>query len=992
MDLVGTAWGGESVTATRVTAGVAPAQRVRGPDPLAGGVVRQTKLLRPRLARDAVDRPRLLAALDRGLDAPLVLLSGPAGYGKTTLLLQWLAARSRPAAWLTLDDRDDAASFAAHVAVALGPHLPDVKWTTLGLLRLPGTVAPADLGAALAEDLAAASGEAILVLDDYQEVAGPGVHDLLVALLRHPPRSLHLVLATRLDPPLPLARLRARGQLVELRSPALRFTPAEAAAYLAGALPAPPPTETVAALAARTEGWAAGLRLAAVAMQGQDPSGEVAAFTGRRQAAVMEYLLAEAFERQSETLRDFLLRTAVAERLCAPLCGALLATGPAPPGVPDGSPRSPAGGAAGADERTGEALLGAVLRANLSLSPLDGPDPAPPVARDGPTGGGAGGVTWYRYHPLFRDELLHRLRTLRGPGAERALHGRAGAWFAAAGMLEEGLHHLLAAGDVAGAAALVERYVHPLLEAEEWPALERWLAVLPPAAVERRPALLVARAMVAQRRGRLDALGALLAAARAALGDPPAGRPGPEAPERAGGAGDRERATLQGLIAGLTGFRRLVDGDAEGALAAARRALALLPEACHYCRGEVIAFGAMTALAVDGEDAVARWLRALPVPSADGADVTVASALPGVGVTQILAGRHHDAAAAGRTLLRLGTAPGRANARRWGLVLLGAVEYEWNDLAAATEHLTAALEAPDQLRLMPLRVGSFALALALQAQGRAGAADDVLDRLSDALLRTANAGELARVRAFRVRLALRRGELAPARSWLPSSGDLPAHWLDTVLDSPPLTRAWARLCLAPEAPSPAAERAAALADLDALLAVTERLHLVTRQAQVRALRALALDASGEAEPALDALAGALDLGEPGGLVRTFADLGPPLADLLRRLAARRPRWAYLARVLTAGEAGRPGGAAPPPGPPAVLPGPAGGLAEPLTQRELEVLDRLRRQWYNKEIAADLHVSPETVKRHAANIYAKLGVGGRREAVRRAAELGLLPLA
>ena len=244
-----------------------------GGRPAGVGGVRGGKLLRPRVAADAVERPRLLARLDRRPDAPLVLLSGPGGCGKTTLLGQWLGAGPAPppAAWVTLDARDDAASLAAHLVAALRLRFPGAGRATLGLLRLPGAVAPAALGAALAEDLAALGGEAVVVLDDYQEVRDGGVHAALEALLRHPPPGVRLVLATRADPPLPLARLRARGQVLELRAADLRFTPAEAAAFLARALPAPPAPATVAAVTARTEGWAAGLRLVALALQGQGP-------------------------------------------------------------------------------------------------------------------------------------------------------------------------------------------------------------------------------------------------------------------------------------------------------------------------------------------------------------------------------------------------------------------------------------------------------------------------------------------------------------------------------------------------------------------------------------------------------------------------------------------------------------------------------------------------------------------------------------------------
>jgi LuxR family maltose regulon positive regulatory protein len=952
-----------------------------------GERVRPSKLLLPRLAADAVDRPRLLAALDRGLDAALILLSGPGGYGKTTLLRQWLATHQWPVAWLTLDDRDDAAGFVAHLVAALRPHLPDARWSALGLLRLPGAVAPADLGAALAEDLAAATGDAVLVLDDYQEVVDLGVHGVLDALLRHPPPRLHLVVATREDPALPLARLRAGGQLVELRAADLRFTPAEAAGFFARALPEPPPPEAVGLLAVRMEGWGAGLRLAALALRAHAAPGEVAAAVARRSpAAVTEYLLAEVYERQPPALQDFLLSTAVAERLCAPLCDALLSAGAAPSGD--------AAGRAAVPVASGAALLEAAARANLFLARLDEPA-VEPLAASAPFAAAAGDV-WYRYHPLFREMLLHQLRVRRGATAERELHTRAGAWFAAAGMVEEGIQHALAVGDTKAAAARVERHANSTLQEDEWPALERWMDRLPPEVVRRRPALLVARAWVAQRRGQYDALPALLAAAAAALGGPPPGRADAEAPDRPGESSGPARAALEGEIAALTEWRCMLEGDARGVLAAAERALALLPETCAHARGGAIGIAALAALAVDGEDAVIRWLDALPVLSTRDADAAVPWALPGVGTALILAGRHHDAARLGHALLRLGERPRQTNARCWGNVLLGVVEYEWDHLEAATRHLAAALEARERVRLMPLRVATFGLALTHQAQGRPGAADAELDRLVEVLARTANGSELARVEAFRVRLALRRGDMALARRWLPASAGLPPHWLDTVLDSPPLTRAWAQLCLAQQAPVPAAALADALTGVAALVDVTERLHLVTRQAQALALRALAQEALGDGAAAVASLARALEVAEPGGLVRTFVDLGAPLAPLLRRLAFQRPTWAYPRRVVAGYAGGADHGRSAPvrrPGATTDAPpsAPRGDLPAPLTDREAEVLEHLGRWSSNKEVAAALHVSAETVKRHASNIYAKLGVGGRREAVRRAAELGLLPL-
>ena len=331
------------------------------------------------------------------------------------------------------------------------------------------------------------------------------------------------MLATRADPPLPLARLRARGQLVELRAADLRFTPAEAAAFLARALPAPPAPETVDAADRPHRGVGGRAAPGGPRAAGPGPGrGRGAAPAAGRQPLLMDYLLEEVFERQPAALQDFLLRTAVPERLCAPLCDALLAAGPDLARRPSGDGGRGGGRRRRRPGRAWRPCWAPTCSSRPSTSRRPPPRPAPARPRRRPGGRGS---AWYRYHQLFRDLCSASCASGWGPAAERALHARAGAWFAGAGMVEEGVHHLLAAGDAAAAAALVERHAPALLE-EEWPAVERWLG---PAAggrrSQRRPALLVARARVAQRRGRVDALPALVAAAQAALDAPPAGAP-----------------------------------------------------------------------------------------------------------------------------------------------------------------------------------------------------------------------------------------------------------------------------------------------------------------------------------------------------------------------------------------------------------------------------------------------------------------------------------
>ena len=429
----------------------------------------------------------------------------------------------------------------------------------------------------------------------------------------------------------------------------------------------------------------------------------------------------------------------------------------------------------------------------------------------------------------------------------------------------------------------------------------------------------------------------------------------------------------------MTAAVRFLAGDLAGTLAAAGEALERLPAALHHARGGAAVYAVQAALALEGGDAARRWLDAAAATGLpDGRDDrAVAWALVGLGAGLLWAGRLTEAEAAGRALLRQGAVLGIAHCRHWGHVVLGAVHYERGESAAAAGHFAAALAEPDATPLLVQREATFGLALVRQAQGRPAEADAAVDRLAGALLATGNTGQLAVVAAFRARLALRRDDAAAVRTWLRDAGDAALRWRGALLDSPPLTRAWARLRLAAEAPEPAAARTAAAAELDAVLAETVRLHAGRGQAAALALRALVLDASGDEAAALDALARAVALAAPGGLRRTLLDLDPPLGRLLGRLAAGRPT-AFLRELRAEGPPAAPGA-----GHPEALP-------EPLTGRELEVLTRLGRRWSNKEIAADLHLSPETVKTYVAHVAAKLGVSGRREAVRRAEELRLLP--
>ncbi|MBO0833833.1 MAG: helix-turn-helix transcriptional regulator, partial [Actinobacteria bacterium] len=433
-----------------------------------------TKLHVPRPPPSLVPRPRLVAALCEGLARALILVSAPAGFGKTALLAHWIRREGKPAAWLSLDAGDnDPARFWRHAAAAMDRVRPGLA-ERLGLLL--GPPAPRSfegLVTVLINELAdrPSEDEVTLVLDDYHVIEAQPVHASLRFLLEHQPPGLHLVLATRSDPPLPLARLRARGQLAELRAADLRFTDGEAAALLSLATGADLPGTSVAALTARTEGWAAGLQLAALSLRGhQDAAGFVAAFSGSHRY-VLDYLAEEVLERQPEHMRAFLLETSVLERLSGELCDAV--TG-----------------------RTGsQIMLEAIERANLFLMPLD-------EVRG-----------WWRYHHLFADLLQARLQQEQ-PGRAVELHRNAAAWCAERRLGDDAIRHATAAGEMTWAARLIEQHFDTAfyLSGEE-ATIQRWISGLPASLIQSRPRLLLAQAYMALHGGRVEKVEQLLEAA-----------------------------------------------------------------------------------------------------------------------------------------------------------------------------------------------------------------------------------------------------------------------------------------------------------------------------------------------------------------------------------------------------------------------------------------------------------------------------------------------
>jgi LuxR family maltose regulon positive regulatory protein len=790
-------------------------------------------------------------------------------------------------------------------------------------------------------ELSVLSGEdaVALVVDDYHLIGAPTVHASVAFLLDRLPPGLRLVIASRADPPLPLARLRANGQLAELRAADLRFTLAETAAFLRDATGLDLPLASVAALQERTEGWAAGVQLAALSLQGHaDPAGFVATFAGSHRY-VLDYLTEEVLARQPEQVVRFLLETSVLDRLSGPLCDAV--TGRA----------------------DSQVMLEAIERANLFLVPLD-------EVRG-----------WWRYHHLFADLLRARLAH-EAPQRVPELHRAAAAWHEGHGFADEAVRHALAAGEVVWAARLVEQHVEALLRRSEGATLGRWLSALPPDAVGSRARLCLAQAVSAVVGGQLEAVEPLLIDAERAFSTS-----GDEPHEPSVGRALSVLANVPASIAFLRADVARLRGDATSAVSFDREALTHLGEKDWLLSSQV-----------DWNLAVADWLGGRPRQAEEAlAEVVAARRAAGegylamrvgydLGQVQRARGRLHAALASFRQGLETATEADR-QLPHVGMAHLGLAEvlYECDDLTAAHEHATQGVALCRHLAFtQPLAASLGMVARIRQAQGDPSGALEAIGQAERVKLSPHVVTLFNTVPVWRARLLLAAGEIAEAARWADERGlradDRPSYPQEgeyLVL---------ARLLLAQVQP----DRALTLLEwLSAQAAEQERTGSVV---ELRAVQALALAVAGDQAAGLRALAEAVALASPEGYVRVFVDEGASMARLLGKLASAQrtgevplpgavPQYLdRLARAFQPGGAGAAHARTTPQTP---------GLVEPLSDRELEVLGLLAAGRSNQQIADELVVVLDTVKKHVGHILDKLGAANRTQAVARARALGLL---
>jgi LuxR family maltose regulon positive regulatory protein len=892
--------------------------------------LRSTKLHRPLIAGDVLRRVRVRERLERSLNRPLTLVCAPAGYGKTTLLSDWLAQTDHPHAWLSLDESDsDLGSFLSYFVAAVRTAYPKACDRTLGLLDAPELPSMASLVTTLTNDLEALPCEPgpadgaclILVLDDYHHVHNEAVHSLLAELWRYPPRTVHLVLSARGDPPLPLNALRASGQMGEIRAHDLRFTLDEVAEFMQLALATRLDAETIALLGERTEGWATGLRLAALALGMSNDINDRLAGLPVENRYVMDYLLSEVFSHIPAATQDFLVKTSILERLSGPLCDAVAGTAPTP--------------------RNGQAYLEWLARHSLFTWSVDSHQ------------------QWYRYHHLFQSLLRNRLEQRYSPEEIAALHARASNWFARNGFVDEAIEHALAAGEVKEAARLVEAHRHEAMNQERWPELRRWLGLLPHQLVDDRLELVIAEAWLLHHRSSLADVPSRLARAELLLQESPL----------VNGA----QASLQGEIDALASQLAYWTADAERTLAFAQRALAVTPLEHSYVRSVAWLFvGAALQMRGDQGDGIDAFQKGLREGKHRGGTYAT-HLLTGLCFVYWMAADLVGLRQTADRMLEMANEGSLRESTGWAYYFRGCAHYQQNSLAAARSDFEAVVAEHKFAHGIVFPHSAFGLAAVYQAQGLDEQARATVEPVEMYALEANNVSMLAAATGFTAHLALLQGRVVEAAHWA-------AHANRDVRAAPmPLFYvpdfSVVEILLARGMPTDSEEAARLLAQLHEIVQAT---HNTRFMIETLALQALLHEARGDRIATLDALKQAITLAEPGGLIRVFVDLGPKMAALLRQLATQQPASRFVASLLDAFPAtpgfDRTSSQQP--------------LIEPLSEREMEVLALLAHRLTNKEIAHELCISPMTVKRHTVNIYQKLLVRGRREAVARAIELGI----
>ena len=889
-----------------------------------------SKLHRPPMPADHVTRTRLLAALDGGRHRPLTLISAPAGYGKSTLASCWLETWGGSTAWLSLDAHDDDLhSFLFYLLAAIETMFPDAVPKTSALTSASDQPKLPVLAASLLNELGRIEQDFILALDDLHLLRDASVYQLLGHVIQHLPSRIHLVLIGRRDPFLPIANLRARGQVTEIRATDLRFRATETAAYLQQIYDVGTEDAVAAEWTEKTEGWITGLRLAALAMRHQ---GDIRVLPDQKDNShyVQEYLFAEVISNQRPQMRRWLACTSILDRFCPGLCEAIIG---------EDTTSDP-------DAMDGWQFITRLKDDNLFIINLDSDN------------------HWFRYHHMFQQLLHNQLKRHQSPEEITLLHHRASQWFEHQGLIDEAIWHALSADDETGVVRLVKQNRHAMYDNEKWFAVEKWLSQIPEGVIRNSPELLLAQTWASYYRADFAHILPTVDAAETLLSNEPQDQP------------------LLGEIDLFRGVFCFMQGHGKRSLSYFEDALQRIPQKYQMVRGFSEMYFGMAGQMVGQLERVVSYLSdQLDDPSlAMSRKIRARTALVWI---HLISGDLNAAHSLNTQLQHMAGKEKSAIFKTWSFYNQGLIHFYRNELDAARRHFHQAAET-HFLVLIRASVDCLAgLALTCQAMHQTDKASDAIELLMKNTLPLEDPALTQIVDSCKDRLSMMRGESVSVAGLSDFTGHAPdvgamAIWLEI----PAITQCRVLLAEGSDASLQEAEE-----KLQVYWTRNQAHHNTLQTIGILVLLTIVRHRQGQLEASLDVLEQAIALAEPGGVMRPFVEAGPSMAALLEQLQPQKNAVSFIAK-LRAALADDASVVPEPTDRPIATQESTQPLIDPLTNRELDVLELLAKRLQNKEIADNLCIAPSTVKAHLRSIYQKLDVDSRQKAVVRATTLGI----
>jgi LuxR family transcriptional regulator, maltose regulon positive regulatory protein len=893
----------------------------------------RTKFYRPPLGPDIVMRNTLMRRLEEGHSKSVILVSAPTGYGKSTLVSSWLESYQHRYAWLSLDENDnDLLLFLKYFITAIQNLVPDALRKTQ-LLTTTGNLPPLPLlVSTLINELDDLDTGLILVLDDFHLIRNQDIHKLFFEMLKHPPRTLQLILLCRYDPNLPIASLLAKNELFELRLKDLRFSEEEAQQYFDNSMDKRIDKSSVALMQKKTEGWITGMRLALLALRSRTDGFNIETAFQQRGNYALEYLFNEVFSNQDENIQEYLLHTCIPDRFNAALCSAIM--------EPAGTPR----------DISSEDFILYLKENNLFIIALDAVD------------------SWFRYHHLFRQLLTNQMDARYSPEKISGIHKKASAWYVEEGLIGEAIKHSLYAERADEAVHIVETNIHSALNDDKWYILEKWLGMLPVSIVDQRPLLLIAKAWVEYFRFNQLDIPNYLSKIESML-------------ESFSG-----QQSLSGDIAFFKGYIALIQDDGASSLQHTREALDLIPPVNSLARGEAeIIFGLAGQMEGEAEEGF-KLLHERLYSGVDVRNIEKTRVLAAFIFMRIISGKLIEASSINADLERLAEESDYTYARAWAAYLRGLMFFYMFDPDAAIYNFEVAV---DKRYILNDRAGIDSIAgliLSYEIAGRHKEAAESLNILSDYADSNGDPYFHEISESLRARLSILSGDTEYACRWVrnrifPGSSVM-LFWLEI----PELTRCFALVAEGSDQSLRQAE-----SEIDTLLRMNQRQHNIFQSIRLLLLSAVVLSKLNRESEAFQPLEKALELSEADGIILPFVELGKSLYDLLRKKYSGVTSPDFVMKILrnfdvekdaalssegyNQAVAAQTPGSTPPP--------------EPLTNREIDILQLLSQRLQTKEIAEQLFISPQTVKSHLKRIYRKLDASGRRNAVQKAADFGII---